>query len=175
MIDEFKILLLGDYISGKTTFSDKLIKREFFEHTQPTIASTFFESSVNLKNGHEVILHIWDTIGTSQLLKQNEIFYKGAHGVILFYDITRRGSFEIIEEYFIESLKKQFIKMPAIYLIGNKKDLEKRGGISEKEGKELAEKEGFLFKEISVKTDTVGTLNEILQELAEKINKNFHN
>ena len=53
--------------------------------------------------------------------------------------------------------------MPAIYLIGNKKDLEERREISEKEGEELAKKEGFLFKEISVKTDTVGTLNEILR------------
>ena len=70
-------------------------------------------------------------------------------------------------------LKEVLIQMPIIYLVGNKIDLEEQRNVSEYKGEDFAEKQGFLFKEISIKKCTVEAINEIIQELAEKIYTDF--
>lgn len=64
----------------------------------PTIGVDFkiktFES-----NGSTIKLQIWDTAGQERFKTITASYYKGAHGIILVYDITDRQSFNDIENW----------------------------------------------------------------------------
>ncbi len=67
----------------------------------PTIGVDFkirtFESG-----GSTVKLQIWDTAGQERFKTITASYYKGAHGIILVYDITDRQSFKDIENWLAE-------------------------------------------------------------------------
>ena len=47
-------------------------------------------------------LQIWDTAGQESFKSITKIFYKGAHCVLLAYDITRYDTFESLQSWFEE-------------------------------------------------------------------------
>ena len=66
-----------------------------------------------------VKLQIWDTAGQERFKTITASYYKGAHGVILVYDITDRQSFKDIENWLAEVDKygnENVVKL----LVGNK-------------------------------------------------------
>jgi len=83
-----------------TTFSVRGIQT-FNISFLPTIGVDFkirtFES-----NGSTVKLQIWDTAGQERFKTITASYYKGAHGIILVYDITDRQSFKDIENWLAE-------------------------------------------------------------------------
>ena len=48
---------------------------------------------------------LWDTIGQEQYRGLAKIFYKDANIVILVYDITRKGSFDEMKDYWYKEVK----------------------------------------------------------------------
>lgn len=67
-------------------------------------------------------LQIWDTAGQERFKTITASYYKGAHGIILVYDITDRQSFKDIENWLAEVDKygnENVVKL----LVGNKSDL----------------------------------------------------
>ena len=84
-------------------------------------------------------------------------YYKGTRCCLVVYDISNRLSFnkaiidikEIIDNYYSE-INENTLKI----LVGNKSDLEDKRQVTKEEGKELADKNGFLFYEISSKNGT---------------------
>jgi len=51
--------------------------------------------------GDVVKLQIWDTAGQERFRTITGAYYKGAHAIILVYDITRRESFEDIDAFWL--------------------------------------------------------------------------
>lgn len=104
-----------------------------------------FESS-----GSTVKLQIWDTAGQERFKTITASYYKGAHGIILVYDITDRQSFKDIENWLAEVDKygnENVVKL----LVGNKSDLEASRQVKTEEGKTLADSLGIKFLETSAK------------------------
>jgi Ras-related protein Rab-1A len=124
----FKLLLIGNSSVGKSSlllrFSDNIFSERYHFYLfsfLPTIGVDFkirtFESS-----GSTVKLQIWDTAGQERFKTITASYYKGAHGIILVYDITDRQSFKDIENWLAEVDKygnENVVKM----LVGNKSDL----------------------------------------------------
>ena len=50
--------------------------------------------------------NIWDTAGQERFRSIGKIFYKDANAAILVYDITNKESFDEIEKYWYEEIKK---------------------------------------------------------------------
>ena len=95
-------------------------------------------------------LQIWDTAGQERFKTITSSYYKGAHGIILVYDITDRQSFKDIENWLAEVDKfgnENVVKL----LVGNKSDLENSRQVKTEEGKELADSLGIKFLETSAK------------------------
>lgn len=89
-------------------------------------------------------LQIWDTAGQERFKTITASYYKGAHGIILVYDITDRQSFKDIENWLAEVDKygnENVVKL----LVGNKSDLEANRQVKAEEGKSLAESLGIKF------------------------------
>lgn len=152
----FKLLLIGNSSVGKSSlllrFSDNIFSERYQIHWfsfLPTIGVDFkirtFESS-----GSTVKLQIWDTAGQERFKTITASYYKGAHGIILVYDITDRQSFKDIENWLAEVDKygnENVVKM----LVGNKSDLEANRQVKTEEGKSLADSLGIKFLETSAK------------------------
>jgi len=60
------------------------------------LSKTIFDlRSLNI-NGNEVKLQIWDTAGQERFRTITSAYYKGAHGIIMVYDLTADSSFRDI-------------------------------------------------------------------------------
>jgi Ras-related protein Rab-1A len=67
---------------------------------------------------------MWDTAGQEKFKTIVSAYYKGAHGIILVYDITDRQSFKDVQNW-IDEAEKYSREGAVKILLGNKKDLEK--------------------------------------------------
>ena len=88
-------------------------------------------------------------------------YYRGAHGIIIAYDITDRASFVNIESWWNE-ISKETNKEVCAILVGNKNDLQGRA-VSFEEGRRLAERYGIPFMETSAKSGA--NVQEVFYEM----------
>lgn len=68
-------------------------------------------------------LSIWDTAGQEQHHALNTIYYRGAQGALIVYDITDLDSFSKMSMWVNELRQQCGDKLPII-IVGNKSDLE---------------------------------------------------
>lgn len=93
------------------------------------------------------------------------VWQRGAHGVLLVYDVTDRASFEALKDVWLKEVTmapKAVIKM----IVGNKVDLPDRV-VTREEGMAFAREQSTLFVEASAKT-AVG-VKQTFEELVRKI------
>ena len=88
----------------------------------PTIGVDFKIRSLE-EGGKTCKLQIWDTAGQDRFKTITSSYYKGAHGIIVVYDITDKDSFAKVTEWMSEADKHASENISRI-LVGNKKDLE---------------------------------------------------
>ncbi|CAD8205459.1 unnamed protein product [Paramecium octaurelia] len=148
----FKILLIGNSAVGKSSlllrFSDQIFSESFL----PTIGVDFKIRTFDMQ-GKSVKMQIWDTAGQERFKTITASYYKGAHGIILTYDITDKQSFKDIENWLAE-VEKHASENVVRLLVGNKADLESKRQVTYEEGKELADSLGIKFIEASAKANT---------------------
>jgi len=152
--------MLGDNNVGKSSFIKRIIENEFDLNIYS--GGTLHPFFINLNNS-SIHIRFCDHFGQSYFRRVNEIYYKGANGVILIYDIADKDSFNECIEYYNESINRLCIKNIKKLLIGNKYDLEKERVITTKQGLEFASQNNFKFKEISCKQNK--NVFEVFEEL----------
>ena len=115
----------------------------------PTIGVDFKIRTIEV-DGKTIKLQIWDTAGQERFKTITSSYYKGAHGIIVTYDITDRESFTAVQTWMGEVEKHASDNISRI-LVGNKCDLEDQRAVSFEEGQELAEHFNVRFLETSAK------------------------
>lgn len=68
-------------------------------------------------------LQIWDTAGQESFRSITKIFYRGAHAALMGYSITRRDTFENMNDWLKEA-KASCSPDVLLFQVGNKSDLE---------------------------------------------------
>jgi Ras-related protein Rab-18 len=150
----------------------------FDEHIQSTIGVDFKVKHIEL-NKKRIKLTVWDTAGQERFRTLTSSYYRGAQGVVMVYDVTRRDSFDNLDHW----LKEIKLYSPnngegvVKLLVGNKIDLSDGtsnddGEVYERqveryEAEEWARKQGMLFLEASAKTRT--GVQESFMEVVHKI------
>jgi small GTP-binding protein len=129
-----KIILLGDFGVGKTSFGTRLAKGEFRESTLATLGVAHFNVSVRAADAGPlapaVKLEVWDTAGQERYrsIDTLKLYLRGAAGAIVVADLTRAASFDAAVRV-IEQLRGADLGCPAdfpIALAANKSDLPSR-------------------------------------------------
>ena len=64
----------------------------FTDNFMPTIGVDFKIRTIEV-DGKTIKLQIWDTAGQERFKTITSSYYKGAHGIMVLYDITDRESF----------------------------------------------------------------------------------
>eukprot|EP01089_Gocevia_fonbrunei_P014377 TRINITY_DN392_c0_g1_i4.p1 TRINITY_DN392_c0_g1~~TRINITY_DN392_c0_g1_i4.p1 ORF type:complete len:178 (+),score=25.89 TRINITY_DN392_c0_g1_i4:61-594(+) len=93
-----KLLAIGDSGVGKTSLLTRFSENSYKGNFLPTLGIDFKKRTVNLK-GENVDIYLWDTAGQERYKTVTTAFYRGAHGILLVFDITDATSFEHIESW----------------------------------------------------------------------------
>mmetsp|Transcript_2600 Transcript_2600/g.4007 ORF Transcript_2600/g.4007 Transcript_2600/m.4007 type:complete len:227 (-) Transcript_2600:56-736(-) len=167
----FKILLIGNSGVGKSALIMRFADDIFHSSFASTIGVDFKLRTVEL-NGQKIKLQIWDTAGQERFKTVTNAYFRGSHGIILVYDITKESSFAALDDWLMElgkSAPSNCLKL----IIGNKCDLAEDREVSHEVVQEYAEKHGIHFFETSAK-DTTNVNQAFLHlagEIRNKINK----
>ena len=164
----YKVLLLGDSKVGKTCFLMRYTDNTFQEMHMSTIGLDYRLKSMKLSSGKNVKVQIWDTAGQDRFRAITKNYYKGAHGIILIYDVTNQLSFDNVSNW-INQIKEEASDKVTIFLVGNKIDDVENRKIQTESGKNLAENFQLQFYETSAKTGE--NVEKTFQALVEKIDE----
>ena len=162
----FKLLILGESGVGKTCLLLRYVDDSFTANYLTTIGIDFKIKIIKLKN-KLIKLQIWDTAGQERFRNIGKMFYKGAHGIILTYDVTDENSFKNIRNW-IKQIEENAPTNVCKILVGNKCDKPDRK-ITKSQGQNLAEDYNMSFFETSAKTRQ--NINEVFNFLTEEILK----
>ena len=168
----YKILLLGDSSVGKTCFLMRYTDNTFQEIHMSTIGLDYKLKNVQLDDGKLVKIQIWDTAGQDRFRSITKNYYKGAHGIILIYDITNKKSFENVRTW-INQIKEEVSEKVSIILVGNKIDDEEHRVVATEDGEKIAKELGLMFFECSAKSgvNIDSTFNELVKKTVENYSK----
>lgn len=136
----FKIVLLGDGAVGKTALRHRYLGEGFKQSYSMTIGADFAVKRVKL-DGDEIVAQIWDLAGQMRFQSVREVYYQGAAGALLVFDITRANTFENVPKWITELLENNKNRVVPMVLIGNKSDLREseEGSITYESGVEYAQ------------------------------------
>jgi len=158
----FKVLLVGNSDVGKSSLILRYVDQIWNDVFVPTIGVDFKVKSLEIEN-KSIKLQIWDTAGQERFRNVISSYFKGAHGILLIFDITSRDSFKELENWLAEVEKNASTQILKI-LIGNKCDLEEEREISKDEGEAFAMRNGMQYIETSAKINT--NVNEAFEALS---------
>jgi len=102
-------------------------------------------------DGQDIHLQVWDTAGQERFRTITSSFYRGAHGIIVVYDITDPTSFNNVKLW-MQEIQRYATAGVCKMLVGNKMDYEDRRAISATTAKEYADGLHIPFTETSAKT-----------------------
>ena len=171
----FKVLLLGNSDVGKSSMLLRFVDSVWNDAFTPTIGVDFKVKTLEIDN-KRVKMQIWDTAGQERFRTVVSTYFRGAHGILLLYDVTNKDSFKNLENWLIEIEKNSNQKVLKI-LIGNKCDLTEDREITTEEGQTFANRNGMEFMETSAKMNTnvseaFTTLGKLMIEFNSKTNTN---
>jgi len=148
----FKLLLIGDSGVGKSCLLLRFADDTYTESYISTIGVDFKIRTLEL-DGKTVKLQIWDTAGQERFRTITSSYYRGAHGIIVVYDVTDQESFNNVKQWMNEIDRYANEKVNKM-LVGNKCDLTSKKVVQMEDAKQYAETLGIPFLETSAKDST---------------------
>ena len=115
-----KVVVLGDGRVGKTSILFRYFKNSFNESEKSTENPNCYTKIVNYK-GTQVKITFWDTAGQEKFHAITTIYYQGAVGALLVYDVTKPETFDRVEEW-ANTLREMNRPDIPIIIAGNKID-----------------------------------------------------
>jgi len=146
----FKLLLIGDSGVGKSCLLLRFADNTYTDSYISTIGVDFKIRTVEI-DGKTVKLQIWDTAGQERFRTITSSYYRGAHGIIVVYDVTDKVSFNNVKQWLGE-IDRYACQSVNKLLVGNKDDLEMKKVVDTNEAKDFAESLGISFLETSAKS-----------------------
>ena len=150
----FKAIACGDGGVGKTALTIRFTKGFFEENYKMTIGVDFHIKTIDIQTMEGIKrckLQLWDTGGQERFSSVRPMYYRGALGALLVFDLTNYESFEHLPNW-IEEIKSNSRADIPMLLIGNKSDLVNERIVSESDIKAFSQKFGLYYLETSAKS-----------------------
>jgi small GTP-binding protein len=168
----FKIVVLGEGAVGKTAIVTRFSHGFFRTDYKTTIGSQFAVKNIEIPSddGRKTVvkLQIWDVAGQSRFQILRPMYYRGSSGGLLVFDVSRKRTFMVLDEW-LDELKKAINKDIPLVLVANKTDLPDRV-VQPSEGRTFADERGMPYVESSAKTGE--GIVDIFEELAKVLVQN---
>jgi len=163
----FKLLLIGDSAVGKSCLLLRFADAAFTENFISTIGVDFKIKTVEVE-GKKLKLQIWDTAGQERFQTITTSYYRGAHGLLIVFDVTNKASFENVRKW-LDDVDRHASQGIIKILVGNKVDLAHKRVIDYHTAKELADRLNMQYMETSAKEST--NVNTAFERLATYVMK----
>jgi Ras-related protein Rab-1A len=148
----FKILIIGDSGVGKsclmTRFSDEVFESNYIS----TIGVDFKIKTIDVED-KVIKLQVWDTSGQERFRSITSSYYRGAHGIMITFDVTDYSTFMNVKQWLAE-IDKYACETAELILVGTKGDQTSKRQVSSERIKELTDSLKMTYIETSSKTGT---------------------
>eukprot|EP01084_Bolivina_argentea_P033421 61811_1 len=161
----YKFLLVGDSGVGKSSVMVRFSDDSYDDSFITTIGVDFKLRTIESDN-KTIKLQIWDTAGQERFRTITTSYYRGAHGIIIVYDITDKESFRNIREWLYE-IDRYASDNVSKLIIGNKLDLANKRVVSYEDAKAFADEFGIEYIETSAKKNQ--NIDETFHKMAKII------
>jgi len=149
----FKLILIGDSGVGKSCLLLRFTEDSFQKTFVSTIGVDFKSRTIELE-GKKIKLQIWDTAGQERFSTITGSYYRGAHGIIVVYDVTNQESFENVKRWLEVIDREAPIRDVTKLIVGNKCDLLTQKVVDSRTAQKYADSVGIPLIEASAKTST---------------------
>lgn len=95
----FKILVIGELGTGKTSIIKRYVHNFFSQHYRATIGVDFALKVIQWDNDTVVRLQLWDIAGQERFGNMLKVYYKEAVGAFIVYDIARASTFDAVQKW----------------------------------------------------------------------------
>uniref|UniRef100_A0A3B3Z0R5 Uncharacterized protein n=1 Tax=Poecilia mexicana TaxID=48701 RepID=A0A3B3Z0R5_9TELE len=146
----FKLLLIGDSGVGKSCLLLRFADDTYTESYISTIGVDFKIRTIDM-DGKTVKLQIWDTAGQERFRTITSSYYRGAHGIIIVYDVTEQESFNNVKQW-LDEIDRYACENVSRLLVGNKSDLVSKKVVDAATAQDLASSLKIPFLETSAKS-----------------------
>ncbi|VDK84672.1 unnamed protein product, partial [Litomosoides sigmodontis] len=141
----FKILIIGDVGTGKSSIVQRYAHNLFTQHYKATVGVDFATRNLLWDDETIVRLQLWDISGQDRFSNMTRVYYKDAHGAIIVFDCTRQNTYDGALRWKSDLDNKITLAnekpLPSI-LVANKADLDNK--ITDEKLEEYREKGAFL-------------------------------
>ncbi|CAK6977002.1 ras-related protein Rab-7L1-like [Scomber scombrus] len=149
-----KILIVGNTSVGKSAFVHRYVKGKFNKTYKMTVGVEFSVKVLKWSEKEQVRLQLWDIAGLERFISMTRVYYKGALGCVVMFDVTNTSSFLNCRSWKQDLDNKALLpngdSIPCI-LLANKCDLPERA-VSADSIDEFSKANGFVtWMETSVK------------------------
>ena len=167
----YKIVLVGDSGVGKTNLLLRYLKNKFDQNSKATVGVEFGSKNITIDNSI-VKAQVWDTAGQERYRSITSAYYKGSHGALVVYDVTKIESFNNVDKW-ISDLRNNTDEKLVIILIGNKIDLDKERTVKTEEGQEKSNENELAYIETSALDSR--NVEKAFESIVTKIHKTYIN
>lgn len=95
----FKILVIGELGTGKTSIIKRYVHQFFSQHYRATIGVDFALKVLQWDNESMIRLQLWDIAGQERFGNMTRVYYKEAVGAFIVFDVTRVSTFEAVTKW----------------------------------------------------------------------------
>jgi small GTP-binding protein len=84
---DYKVVMLGESGTGKTSLLEKLISGIFSAIVSPTVGAAYVKTTIQMP-GRSVTMNIWDTAGQEKFQSLIPLYIRNAHGLVFVFDVS---------------------------------------------------------------------------------------
>ena len=168
----FKFIMVGDSGVGKSCLFIQFTDKQFNPTHELTLGVEFGSRMVTMDEHPVIKVQVWDTAGQEIFRSITLTYFRNAVGAFIVYDITRRSSFDQLDEW-LEDARKNCSPNCVIFLIGNKSDVSVKRVVDRIEGAKFAQNHGLMFMETSAKS--AENVDEAFERMAKEIYQRIQN
>ncbi|XP_074548957.1 ras-related protein Rab-32 [Halichoeres trimaculatus] len=95
----FKVLVIGDLGVGKSSIILRYVNKRFDGGYKSSIGVDFALKTIEWDPSTVVRLQLWDIAGQERFKKMSRVYYKGAMGALVVFDITDSSTLEAAAEW----------------------------------------------------------------------------
>ncbi len=126
-IFKLKLCIIGEHACGKTSLIKNFVESAYSKDYRPTIGSNLFVKKLAFKSSDNEEYHFtitaWDIAGQERWQTMRHTYYRGAQGVFIVGDLTRKNTFHQIEKFWVDDFRKTMDFDVPIIVLANKNDL----------------------------------------------------
>jgi small GTP-binding protein len=165
----YKVIVVGDAGVGKTSLARRYTTGQFDESYLFTLGVDFFTKQIKLKDDTNIKLVIYDTGGQERFDFIRGLYFEGAAGAIIAYDVTDQQSFDRVDHW-MQQVYQRCEGIPLL-LVACKTDLKDQRVVQKSDGKSAAKQFNMDFIETSAKADY--HVDDVFESLAKNIYSSY--